>query len=87
MLFEILRKEIFRGRPRNSLMGPFIEKYGEYDSEQHLLNNAFQNVCRFRDIRGQRFNVLAPKIPYYVTFDLNSCINRFRLLRATFLFL
>ena len=40
-----------------------------------MLNNAFQNVCRFRDIRGQRFAVLAPKIPYYVTYDLNFDIE------------
>ena len=36
-----------------------------------MLNNAFQNVSRFRGIRGQIFAVLAPKIPYYVTYDLD----------------
>ena len=46
-----------------------------HDSKQLLFNNAFQNVCRFRDIRGQRLIVLAPKIPNYVTFDLNNCIQ------------
>ena len=39
----------------------------DHDFKQLLLNNAFQNVCRFRDKRGQSFAVLAPKIPYYVT--------------------
>ena len=58
-----------------------------HDSEQLLFNNAFQNVCRFRDIRGQRSAVLAPKIPYYVTDDLNFGINRLKLSRATFLLL
>ena len=59
----------------------------EHHFKQLLLYNAFQNVCRFRDIGGQRFVVLAPKIPNYVTFDLNNCIIRFRLSRATFLLL
>ena len=73
-------------------MGPLSEKMkisycGEHDSKQLLFNNAFQNVCRFRDIRGQKIDVLAPKIPNYVTFDLNHCIIRFRLSRATFLLL
>ena len=73
-------------------MGPLIEKNKiayrwEHDSKQLLFNNAFQNVSRIRDIRGQRFIVLAPKIPNYVTFDLNNGIIRFRLSRATFLLL
>ena len=34
-----------------------------------MFNNAFQNVSCFRDIQGQQFIVLAPKIPYYVTKD------------------
>ena len=72
-------------------MGPHSEKMKtaycwEHDSKQLLFNNAFQNVCRFRDIRGQRFAVLAPKIPNYVIFDLNNCIIRFRLSRGTFCF-
>ena len=54
----------------------------EHDSKQLSLNNAFQNVCRFRDIRGQRFAVLAPKIPYYVTYDLDFNMMRFRLSRT-----
>ena len=88
IVFEILRKEIFRGRPRYSLMGPFIEKLKiaycwEHDSKQLWLNNAFQNVCRFRDIRGQRFAVLAPKTPYYVTYDVDFDMMRSRLSRST----
>ena len=55
----------------------------EHDSKQLSLNNAFQNVCRFRDIRGQRFAVLAPKIPYYVTYDLDYDMIRLRLSIAT----
>ena len=54
-----------------------------HDSEQLLFNNAFQNVCRFRDIRGQRSAVLAPKIPYYVTYDLDFDMIRLRLSIAT----
>ena len=53
------------------------------DSKQLLFNNAFQNVCRFRDTRGQSFAVLAPKIPYYVTYDLDFDMKRLRLSRAT----
>ena len=55
----------------------------DHDSKQLLFNNAFQNVCRFRDIRGQRFAVLAHKIPYYVTYDLDFDMMRWRLSRAT----
>ena len=50
---------------------------------QVFFNNAFQNVCRFQDIRGQRFDVLAPKILYYVTYDLNYGMIRLRSHRAT----
>ena len=28
-------------------------------------------MCCFRDIRGQGFAILAPKIPFNVTYDLN----------------
>ena len=55
----------------------------DHDSEQLLFNNAFQNVCRFRDIQGETFVVLAPKIPYYVTCDLDYDMIRLRLSRAT----
>jgi len=69
-------------------MGPFIEKLKiaycyEHDSKQLSLSNAFQNVCRFRDIRGQISADLAPKIPYYVTYDLDFDMMRSRLSRAT----
>ena len=69
-------------------MGPFIEKfkiayYWEHDFKQLSLSHAFQNVCRFRDIRGQRSAVLAPKIPYCVTYDLDFDMIRLRLSRAT----
>ena len=39
------------------------------------------------DKRGQRFSVLAPKIPQYVTYDLNYDMIRLRLARATILLL
>ena len=55
----------------------------DHDSKQLLFNNAFQNICRFRDIRGQRFTVLVPKIPYYVTYDLNVDMMRLSWSRAT----
>ena len=69
-------------------MGPLIKKMKivycwEHNSKQLSLNNAFQNVSRFRDIRGQRFAVLAPKIPYYVTYDLDFDMIRLRLSIAT----
>ena len=59
----------------------------DHDFKQLLFNNAFQNVCRFRDIRSQSFAVLAPKIPYYVTYDLDFDMIRLRMSRATFLLL
>ena len=55
----------------------------DHDSKQRVFNNAFQNVCRFRDNRGQRFAVLAHKIPYYVTYDLNVDMMRLKWSRAT----
>ena len=48
-----------------------------------MFNNDFQNVSRFRDKRGQIFAVLAPKTPYYVTYDLDFDMIRSRLSRAT----
>ena len=54
-----------------------------HDSEQLLFNNAFQNVSRFRDKRGEIFAGLAPKTLYYVTYDLNFDMMRSRLSRAT----
>ena len=36
-----------------------------------FFNNDLQNVRRFRVIRDQRFDVLATKILYIVTYDLN----------------
>ena len=69
-------------------MGPLSKKMKiaycwEHDSKQLTLSNAFQNVSRFRGIRGQIFAVLAPKIPYYVTYDLDFDMMRSRLSRAT----
>ena len=55
----------------------------DHDFKQLLFNNAFQNVCRFRDIRGQKCAVLAPKIPYYVTNDLDFDMMRLRMSRST----
>ena len=34
-------------------------------------------------MRGKRFDVMVPKIPYYVTFDLNNGMIRQRSHRAT----
>ena len=80
--FEILRKEYFRGHYVTSLWGREKRKKiaycWEHDSKQLLLNNVFRNVCRFRDIRGQRFVVLAPKILYYVIYDQNFDMIRLR---------
>ena len=55
----------------------------DHESKQLLFNNAFQNVCRFRDKRGQRFAVLAPKTLNYVTYDQNFDMMRLRWSRAT----
>ena len=68
-VFEILRKEYFRGRTCNSSTRLFIEKMKiascwKPGSKQVFFNNAFQNVCRFQDIWSQRFYVFAPKIPF-----------------------
>ena len=43
-----------------------------------LFFNAFENACRFRDTKGQRFAVLVPKIPYYVIKDPNNGMMRMR---------
>ena len=57
--------------------------YREHDSKQLFLNNAFQTVFCFLDIPGQRSDVLAPKIPYCVTYDLDFDMMRLRLSRST----
>ena len=46
---------------------------------QLLYNNAFQYVCCYQEIRGQRFAVLTPKNPYYVPYDVNYGMIRLRL--------
>ena len=57
------------------------------DFKQLLFNNAFQKVCRFRDIRGQSFAVLVLKIPYYVTYDLDFDMIKLRMTRTILLLL
>ena len=54
-LFRDIKERYFRALPINSLMGPFIEKLKIVGSMilSNFCYNAFQNVCRFRDIRGQ----------------------------------
>ena len=59
----------------------------DHDFKQLFFNHAFQNVWRFRDIRGQTVAVLAPKFPYYLRYDLVFDMIRLRLSRATFLLL
>ena len=55
----------------------------DYDSKQLLFFYAIQYACCFLDIKGQLHVVLAPKIPYYVTYDPNFDMMRFRWSRAT----
>ena len=71
----------------------------QYNSESKIANNnatlisinlfcnIFQNVSYFQDIRGQGFAVFAPKIPYYVTYDLNHIMVKFTISKATYLLL
>ena len=59
----------------------------DHDFKQLLFNNALQIICRVRDIRGKSFAVLAPKIPYYVTYDLDFYMIRLRMTRAILLLL
>ena len=64
-------------------MGSFSKKmksawFKEQYSTQLLFFNAFQNTCRFRDIMGQRFAVLAPKILNFATKDLKNDMMRLR---------
>ena len=50
-----------------------------------ILNN-FCSIMLFKMFvvfEGQRFAVLAPKIPYYVTYDINVDMMRLRWSRAT----
>ena len=65
-VLEIYVQVIFRSRTCNPLKGPGRKKKlkgaycSELYSEQLLFCNALQNICCFRDIRGQRFEVLVP---------------------------
>ena len=87
-VFEILKKELFRGRPHNSLKGPFREKlkivfFREHDSKQLLLNTLIKIFIVFEIQEVKDGPVLAPKIPYYVTYVLDFDMMRSRLSRAT----
>ena len=62
-----------RGRTCHSLKGPCRNK-------TTLFNNAFQNICRFLDKRGQTFAVFVCSISYSITYDLNNGVIRSRLL-------
>ena len=78
--------------PITPYRGRFSEKIemassSDHDSKQLLFNNAFQNFCRFRDIRGQRFPFLTPNSPYYVRHDQDLDMIILRMSRARFLFL
>ena len=83
-----LRKNFLGADPITPYRGHLAKKLKigfcwDHETKQLLFHNAFQNVCRFRDIRGHRFAVLAPKIPYYVTYDINFDMMRLRLSRST----
>ena len=48
----------------------------DHDFKQLLFNYPSKNVILLRDKQGKRFVVLVPKIPYYVTHDLDFDIIR-----------
>ena len=73
-VLEILKKELFRGRPLNSLTGPFSEKLKLYFVESMIPSNfcsitLFKMFVVFEIYEVKDRPVLAPKIPYYVTYD------------------
>ena len=55
----------------------------DHDSKQLLFNYPSQNVILFRDKQGKIFVVLVPKIPYYVSNDIDFNMIRLRLSKAT----
>ena len=64
-VFELFRRVHLRGRPRNSLMGSFIEKikivfYLEHHSKQLLLCNAYQNISGSQAIRVEKLTLSGP---------------------------
>ena len=64
-VFELFRKVHFKGRPRNSLMGSFIEKIKnayclEHHFQQLLLYNAFQNIANFQAICVRKLTLSGP---------------------------
>ena len=71
------------GTPYNVAM-PLSKTVKSVHSRKYYSKDLFFNTSCFRDIGGKQFIVLVLKIYNYVTFDLNHCISRFRLSRATF---
>ena len=69
IVFRYLGKNFLGADPLTPNRGRLEKKLKmvSCSDQQLLFNNAFQNVCHFRDIRGQRFVVLVPQIPHYVT--------------------
>ena len=54
----------------------------DHDSKQLLFNYPSQNVILFRDKQGKRVVILVPKIPYYVTYDIDFDMFGLRLSKA-----
>ena len=55
----------------------------DHVSKQLLSNYPSQNVILFREKQCKRFVVLVPKIPYYVTYDVDFDMIRLRLSKPT----
>ena len=70
----------FRGRTRNSLKGHYRNKIkGDCRSELYFeqgVQICFLKYFVFKVLEVEDFGLLVPKIPNYVTYDLNYCVTR-----------
>ena len=82
IVFEIFKKELFRDRPQNSFMGPFSEKKRKLYFKENMIPSNFCSITLFKMFvvfeiyEVKERPVLAPKIPYYVTYDLDFDMMR-----------
>ena len=74
--FETFQDAILGADLITPLWGHSAKKCKTHLVESIILSNFCSFACRFQDIIGQIFVIMAPTIPYYLTYDLNNDMIR-----------
>ena len=74
--FETFQDAILGADLVTPLWGHSAKKCKTHLVESIFLSNFCSFACRFQDIIGQIFVIMAPTIPYYLTNDLNNDMIR-----------